>query len=88
MPTFNNDEAGYLQWVNANPLGYVVNAPKQRGAAPDMLHRASCSDITTDQRTNYTTTDYEKICSLDKQELIDWGVKNSSDFRKCKHCNP
>jgi hypothetical protein len=88
MREFVDDDEGYLQWVNAIPNGYVINAPKRRGDFPDMLHRASCTFIKTRQRTNYTTTDFMKICSLDKQALIDWGTKNSDDFRKCKHCKP
>jgi hypothetical protein len=88
MVTFDNDEDGYLKWVRDNPFGFVINAPKQRGSSPDMLHRATCKDITTDQRTNYTTTDYKKICSVDRQELVDWGTRHSSDWRECKHCKP
>jgi len=88
MQTFDNDDAGYLQWVNANPNGFVVNVPKQTGAAPDMLHRSSCQHITTPQRTNYTTTHYKKICSVDKDDLITWGAKDSSNFQECKHCKP
>jgi hypothetical protein len=88
MLTFDNDEAGYLRWVTENPTGFVINTPKQPGAFPDMLHRASCWFITTDKWTNYTTTDCMKICSLDRQVLIAWGNSHSSDFRKCKHCKP
>ena len=70
MQKFENNEDGYLQWVNENPLGFVVNSPKQPGTFPDMLHRADCQHIRTEQRTNYTTTDFKKVCSLDRQELV------------------
>jgi hypothetical protein len=86
--TFDNDEAGYLQWVAANAHGYVINAPKRSGDFPDILHRASCIHISSPQRTNYTTTDFKKICSLDRQALVDWGTRYSDDFRECKHCKP
>lgn len=88
MQTFNNDEKGYLHWVDVNRSGFVINTPKRSGSFPDFLHRASCSQITTRRRTNYTTTDFKKLCLLDRQELIDWGKSYSSDFRKCKHCKP
>jgi hypothetical protein len=88
MLTFDNDEEGYLQWVNTNPNGFVVNAPKQYGIAPDMLHKANCRHIMTSERTNYTTTDYKKLCSSDKKEIIDWGAAHSSNFKACKHCKP
>lgn len=86
MMTFDKDEDGYLQWVAANPHGFVINAPKV-GRAPYVLHKASCPDITTRFR-NYTTTDYKKICSVDRQKLVDLGDRHSSDFRKCQHCEP
>ncbi len=88
MFTFDDDEAGYLKWVTTNPHGFVINTPKHPGDFPDMLHRARCSHITTHKRKNYTTTDFKKLCSLDRQELVDWGVRLSSDFRRCKHCKP
>jgi hypothetical protein len=88
MLTFENDEAGYLQWVHAHSGGFVINAPKQSGVVPDMLHKASCAHITTEKQTNYTTTDYKKICSVDRQELVDWGARHSNKFLKCKHCKP
>ncbi len=90
MLTFDDYEDGYLQWVDANSSGFVINVVKHPGGIPDpyMLHRASCSDITTPKRTNYTTADYEKICSVDRQELVDWGTGHSSRFRMCKHCKP
>jgi hypothetical protein len=84
---FDNDEEGYLQWVNANPLGFVINASKQPGDY-GMLHKATCPFISTRQRTNYTTTTYMKICSVHRQELIFWGDKNSDKFQLCKHCKP
>jgi hypothetical protein len=88
MLTIDNDDAVYLQWVNSNLNGFVINSPKRSGAVPDMLHKASCQHITTSQRTNYTTTDYRKICSVNREELIAWGAKHSSNFQECKVCKP
>ncbi len=85
MLTFDNDEVRYLQWVNANPHGFVINAPKGRGTV--VLHKADCEDIAT-RFKNYTTTTYKKICSLDKQELADWGARHSDKFKLCAHCKP
>jgi hypothetical protein len=82
MLTFDNNETGYLQWVADNPNGFVINAPKRSGDFPDYLHRASCGSIRSKRRTNYTTTTFKKICSVDRQELVDWGATHSSDFRE------
>ncbi len=92
MRTFDNDETGYLHWVNANPSGFVLNAERHPGGIPDayMLHRASCNTIKTPKRTNYTTNGYAKICSGDRRELVDWwGASHSNHyFRECKLCKP
>lgn len=86
MKTFNNDEEGYLHWVKVNPTGYVINVPKEGGEYK--LHRASCRDITTDKRTNYTTNDYMKVCSMDRAELVVWGTHDTDEFSECKRCKP
>ncbi len=91
MLTFDNDEEGYLHWVHGHPTGFVINAVRHPGGTPDpyMLHRASCNFIKTPERTNYTTTSYAKVCSLNRQELVDWYTRHSSHpFRKCKFCKP
>ncbi|HVU09733.1 MAG TPA: hypothetical protein VHD90_00590, partial [Phototrophicaceae bacterium] len=89
MITFDNDEQEYLRWVHNYPTGFVINASKHSGASEYcMLHRASCAFVSTAQRTNYTTTTYKKICSLDRQELSDWGRKNSNHYSECKMCKP
>ena len=87
MQIFNDDEAGYLKWVTDNPDGFVINAPKRPGSFPNMLHKANCKSITTEKQTNYTTTDFMKICSTDRQELINW-VRDSGNLQECKHCKP
>ncbi len=88
MPTFDNDEAGYLKWVGTHPDGFVLNVPRQRNMAPNMMHRASCKHITTSERTNYTTTDYFKVCATNRQELLDWAAGDSNRLQTCQHCNP
>ncbi len=87
MVTYDNDEAGYLHWIETQPRGYVINAPKRSGDCPDVLHRATCWFISTKKQTNYTTTTFKKLCSLDRQELVNW-LANSPESRACKHCKP
>jgi len=85
MVTFENNEDGYRQWVKDNPLGFVINTPKSGGYL--MLHRANCTFISSDKRTHYTTGDYKKICSTDRQELVDW-AKKSGNIQYCSFCKP
>ncbi len=88
MLTFNDDEAGYLQWVKSNVRGFVINAEKRSDGdpAPSMLHRATCPDISR-RFKNYTTS-YAKLCFVDRQDLANWSQNHSSDFRRCRHCKP
>lgn len=90
MIIFDNDEAEYLRWVKDHPTGYVINAEK-RGCSiiPFMLHTAKCGHVIT-KSTQYTIDDDKKICSLDKQELLDWWDKCAHGFDRkfCKDCKP
>ncbi len=90
MLIYDDAEQAYLRWIHANPDGYVLNASKSGGSdlLYAMLHRASCRYISSDHTKNYTTTRYDKVCSLKKQELVAWGRKHSSRFKACSHCKP
>jgi hypothetical protein len=89
MQTFIDDDAGYLRWVHNNPNGFVANVGKLPGGEihPYMLHRSTCSFISSDKIKNYTTTSYIKACSLDKQELITW-ARGYRGMAACKVCKP
>lgn len=87
MIEFDNNEQGYLRWINAHPNGYVVNMPKDGRSWPNMLHRASCPHISTAHK-NYTTTSYKKLCSESRAEL-EVSVRDATNgFQECKHCKP
>jgi hypothetical protein len=83
---FDNNEAGYLKWVADNPQGFVINAAKN--GRYTKLHKATCYFISSDNWTNCTTNEYMKVCSLNKQELINWGRSFSNDFSMCQICDP
>jgi hypothetical protein len=77
----------YLQWCHDNPTGFVLNAVREMGGGPEgKLHKACCSDITTQKRPNYTTTTYIKKCSRNKEELITWAQQNAREHEECKRC--
>ncbi len=89
MELFEDDDEGYLQWVETNPDGFVLNCERRPSASYLLLHRALCGTIRTERRTNYTTTDYIKVCALDKQELEAWAVQNTGGrFKVCQLCKP
>lgn len=84
MIIFEDDEGGYFKWIQNHQNGFVINAPKYPSLASNMLHKADCTHITTDQRTNYTTGDYKKLCFMDRKDLVAY----SGDFQICKVCKP
>ena len=90
MLIYDDAEQAYLQWVRANPKGYVLNAAKAGGddLHSAVLHRATCRYISDERTKNYTTTTYNKVCALRKQELVQWGHEHSSKFKECSHCKP
>ncbi len=90
MIIFDNDDEEYMRWIKTYPDGFVINAEKRRcGEVPSMLHIAGCSHIAS-EGLRYTSAGYKKICSLDKQELIDWWQRCSpgAQYQTCSDCNP
>ena len=80
---FDNDEAGYLRWVEEHrDDGFIANVG---GGSPPKLHRANRGCVTTPKRSNYTTT-YKKWCSTDQGELE--AKKYDPPLTRCKTCFP
>lgn len=87
MQSFVNDDTSYLAWVGKHSDGFVLNVPQQGTTAPVVLHTARCSHVTNPLRTNYTTTTYFKMCSLNQDELIAWGHAHGQ-VKACGYCHP
>lgn len=83
MKTFVNDDDGFFAWIRSNPNGFVVNV--QGESNPYKLHKATC--YTIENIVNPTGTGYTKVCSLNKQELLQLNKRGYSDF-ECRVCNP
>jgi len=67
---FRNDEAGYLEWCQKHPDGFVVNTRQVRDANYLVLHKASCLRINNDRQPGgFTERSYSKICSTSDSEL-------------------
>jgi hypothetical protein len=87
VETFQDDDAGYREWIYANMGGYVVNA--LRGSVPGdpVLHRATCEWITPTPDKVWTG-EYIKVCSTDRYELEAWGRSFDRALRACSFCDP
>ncbi|PKO21830.1 MAG: hypothetical protein CVU38_12630 [Chloroflexi bacterium HGW-Chloroflexi-1] len=89
MELFEDDDEGYLQWVETNPEGFVLNSERHPSARYLLLHRAICGTICTRKRTNYTTTGYIKVCASNKKELEAWAMPETGGRFTAYHlCNP
>jgi hypothetical protein len=89
MITIENDEKEYERWYHSNPAGYILNVPKKiTKNSPIYLHKIPCSHVAPYPGWNYTDGAKKKVCSLNRQELIDLAVKTSENFKLCPDCNP
>lgn len=72
MKQFVDDDEGYLDWLSMHPSGFVVNS--ERSPRPEylVLHRATCGQISSERRANYTSSEYVKFCSDEMDELEVW----------------
>lgn len=76
MRGFRNDDAGYLRWIEAHPMGFVVNIDvRQRRPEYPMVHSTQHKLLSSGAVGGYTTGDYEKVCSDDMGELEEWSKK-------------
>lgn len=89
---FKNDEVGYLEWIENNPNGYVINTFKNISSKYLVLHRASCHTIKPNKSTKmgaFTERNYIKICADTERNLLKWIQQSDSgnDFsQKCLKC--
>ena len=87
---FENDDAGYLGWLSANPYGYVLSYNRSLRAMPPGLHRARCGSISGGPAISTTwTKEYIKICSVSKNAVLGWArTQANQEPRLCGMCNP
>jgi len=90
MVEFIDNDRSYLNWISANHTGLVVNCDRKPRANYLKLHCATCRWI-TGKPTNGKrwTTDYIKVCSLNRYELEAWARERvGGQLQPCGHCNP
>lgn len=83
MQQFVDDDGGYLDWINSNPQGFVLNTYRRATRAYLMLHQASCWTIRV--RSNWTK-DYRKVCG-ERRELEAFARNEvGGDTQLCSRC--
>jgi len=89
MEKFIDDDEGYLEWLERNPDGFVVNSHREPISRYLILHKATCGTISSPNRKNWTTGDYIKFCSSDRSELEEWALDAfNTDLWACRKCKP
>jgi len=91
VAVFDNDESGYLKWVEANPRGFVANLDKAKNILRypmyPMVHKATHGSISSPTRRNYTTGEYFKFCSTDLDTLEEYSQeKFGRRLTYCQQC--
>jgi len=90
MEIFDNNDTGYLLWLNKNPKGFVLNANNPPNARYLVAHRASCFTINdTPSRGKDWTVKYIKVCGDTLAELSEWTLDQFGGKPYCcRHCSP
>lgn len=87
MQKFDQHEEDYTQWVQDNPTGFVLNAPRS-GRTPLVLHQADCHHIKPATGWNYASNTQIKVCASDRREVEAWAREQGGIIRDCPDCLP
>ncbi len=72
---FDNDDTGYLKWVQANPHGFVANVDRAGTVSQyPMIHAATHGSMSSPKIGNVTTGDYIKFCGTDLGALEEYAL--------------
>jgi len=89
MRRFEDDDTGYLAWVQGHPDGFVVNCERRPSPAYLVLHRAECAHITRATQPGRWTADYIKVCAPKLAELEGWArTEVGGQLQPCHWCVP
>lgn len=92
-------EGQYRTWLSRHPDGFVLNTYKNF-RVPDQwtdqwimtLHTASCRTIQPSGNGGNTERNYQKVCSTDADDIVDWIRKQNKGVdeitQTCKLCDP
>ncbi|HEX5478361.1 MAG TPA: hypothetical protein VFY79_01445 [Dehalococcoidia bacterium] len=70
---FRDDDAGYRQWLNKHPNGFVLNAQRSPNHGYLMLHRSNCGTISNEPANGELwTKDYIKVCAASRADVSGW----------------
>jgi hypothetical protein len=87
---FEDDDTGYLAWVEIHPRGFVVNSFRKPVPSYLVLHRATCGTITgAPARGKSWTREPIKVCSETRSDLDMWARDSAGGpLQSCGLCKP
>ena len=91
MRIFEDDDAGYLAWVERNQHGFVVNTTRKPDPRYLLLHRARCGTIRGKpaRGDRWTTGDFSKVCAETRAALDQWARQiTGCELHPCGLCRP
>lgn len=89
---FEDDEVGYLAWLEQNPNGFVLNTERPPRPGYMFLHTSGCGYISIPRGKAkpdpFTTRHYMKVCATDTDDLLPWmATKGATKFSNlCSKC--
>jgi hypothetical protein len=91
MRVFEDDDAGYLAWIDGNQHGFVGNTFRKPNPRYLVPHRASCGTIRGKpaRGERWTTGEFIKACSETRAALDQWARQVAGgELHPCGLCRP
>jgi hypothetical protein len=87
---FRDEDRGYLDWIAANPDGFVINVLRNLNPSTARLHHAHCHTVSGyNPAGGAWIGTYSKVCSLDLVELDAWASAHvGGPITRCGICQP
>ena len=91
MIIFLHEEPAYRHWVTHHRQGFVIDGRHKPRIGHLTLHRATCPVVKPagGGASHFTTGPHLKACSLDFDELRQWGMESTgAEPAVCDQCRP
>ncbi|HUY86330.1 MAG TPA: hypothetical protein VMU77_04395 [Acidimicrobiales bacterium] len=87
---FEDNDAGYMKWLKANPKGFVINCDLKPIADYVVLHKSNCKTISGEPaKGEGWTVAYKKVCSDMAIQLELWSRRAVGVLpHRCEKCQP
>jgi hypothetical protein len=90
MVTYLDDDAGFIEWRDSHPRGFIVNHDRVPAARYLKVHHATCWTLegALPRHGGNWTTAYAKRCDRDLDALRRWARSIGGELQACAFCSP